>query len=44
MGVVQVHLPDHIKESIDGQVTAGRVTSETEFLVEARSSPKPLPA
>jgi len=35
MGVVQVQLPDHIKESIDRQVAAGRVASETEFLVEA---------
>jgi len=35
MGFGKVHLPGHIKESIDGEVTAGRVASETEFLVEA---------
>ena len=35
MGVVQVRLPDHIKESIERQVASGRVASEAEFLVEA---------
>ena len=35
MGVIQVQLPDRIKEAIDRQVADGRVTSESEFVVEA---------
>lgn len=35
MGVIQVQLPDHIKEAIDRQVADGRVASEAAFLVEA---------
>ena len=35
MGVIQVQLPDHIREVIDRQVAGGRVASEAEFLVEA---------
>ncbi len=35
MGVIQVHLPDHIKEAIDRQIAVGRVASEAAFLVEA---------
>jgi Arc/MetJ-type ribon-helix-helix transcriptional regulator len=35
MGAVQVQLPDHIKAAIDRQVAEGRVSSESEFLVEA---------
>jgi Arc/MetJ-type ribon-helix-helix transcriptional regulator len=35
MGVIQVQLPDHIREAIDRQVAGGRVASESEFLVEA---------
>jgi Arc/MetJ-type ribon-helix-helix transcriptional regulator len=35
MGVIQVQLPDHIKEAIDRQVAEGRVASESEFLIEA---------
>jgi Arc/MetJ-type ribon-helix-helix transcriptional regulator len=33
MGVVQ--LPDHIREIIDSQVSAGRVANEAEFLEDA---------
>ncbi|HUN39485.1 MAG TPA: ribbon-helix-helix domain-containing protein [Acetobacteraceae bacterium] len=35
MGAVQVQLPDHIKKAIDRQVAEGRVSSESEFLIEA---------
>jgi Arc/MetJ-type ribon-helix-helix transcriptional regulator len=35
MSVIQVHLPDHIKEAIDRQVADGRVASEAALLVEA---------
>lgn len=35
MGVVQVFLPDYIREAIDRQVAAGRAGNQPEFLVEA---------
>jgi Arc/MetJ-type ribon-helix-helix transcriptional regulator len=35
MSVIQVHMPDHIKDAIDRQVAGGRVASEGDFLVEA---------
>ena len=35
MGVIQVHMPDHIKEAIDRQIADGRVASEAAFLIEA---------
>jgi Arc/MetJ-type ribon-helix-helix transcriptional regulator len=35
MGVIQVQLPEQLQEIIDRQVAEGRVTSQSEFLVEA---------
>ena len=35
MSMIQVQLPEQIQEVIDRQVAAGRVASQSEFLVEA---------
>lgn len=35
MGVVQVQLPDDLKQVIDRQVAEGRASSEAEYVVEA---------
>lgn len=35
MGVVQVQLPDHLKQVIDQQIAAGRAESESAYLEEA---------
>jgi Arc/MetJ-type ribon-helix-helix transcriptional regulator len=35
MGVVQVQLPDNLKQVIDRQVAEGRAASEAEYVVEA---------
>jgi Arc/MetJ-type ribon-helix-helix transcriptional regulator len=35
MGVVQVLLPDHLKQVIERQVAKGRVSNEADFLAEA---------
>ena len=35
MGVVQVQLPDHLKQVIETQVAKGRVSNEADFLAEA---------
>ena len=35
MGVVQVQLPDHLKQVIEQQVAKGRASNEADFLAEA---------
>ena len=35
MGVVQVQLPDDLKQAIDRQIAGGHAANETDFLVEA---------
>src|SRR4051812_32412084 len=35
MGIVQVHLPDHIQSVIDRQIAEGRAASEADYIVEA---------
>lgn len=35
MSMIQVQLPEQIQQAIDRQVAAGRVASQSEFLVEA---------
>ena len=35
MGVVQVQLPDHLKQVIEKQVAKGRASNEADFLAEA---------
>jgi putative addiction module CopG family antidote len=35
MGIVQVQLPDHLKQIIDQQVAEGRVESESAYIEEA---------
>jgi predicted transcriptional regulator len=35
MGVIQVSLPDDLKELIDREVTEGTAASEADFLIEA---------
>ncbi len=35
MGVVQVQLPDNLRQVIDRQVAEGRAASEAEYVVEA---------
>jgi Arc/MetJ-type ribon-helix-helix transcriptional regulator len=35
MGVVQIQLPDHLKQIIDRQVAEGRAASEEDFMLEA---------
>ncbi len=35
MSVIQIQLPEQIQQVIDHQVAAGRVASQSEFLIEA---------